>query len=287
MKEKKPYYKNITRSKYTQSLQALLADTHKAADWLNRVFKKETEPTTNNNKSNDYIRRKSVVMTAQMASFLKLTLVGDGGVGKSCLILQYMYGDFVEEYEPTKADAYRRNIMLQGDEVQIDILDTAGQEDYPAVRDGYLKHGDGFLLVFDLTNRETFESVKSHRENVLRVKADDENLPIILVGNKNDLKTNRKISTEEANGLANKWHIPYIETSAKTKENVDKAFCEIFIKIKELKAARRAAGLANGNGKQKAGNALTKEEEEAVRADSMRKRMQKFYKNAKKNCLIL
>ena len=70
-------------------------------------------------------------MTAQMASFLKLTLVGDGGVGKSCLILQYMYGDFVEEYEPTKADAYRRNIMLQGDEVQIDILDTAGQEDYP------------------------------------------------------------------------------------------------------------------------------------------------------------
>ena len=70
---------------------------------------------------------------------------------------------FVEEYEPTKADAYRRTIQLQGDEVQIDILDTAGQEDYPAVRDGYLKHGDGFLLVFDLTNRETFESVKNHR----------------------------------------------------------------------------------------------------------------------------
>jgi len=52
---------------------------------------------------------------------------------------------------------------LQGDEVQIDILDTAGQEDYPAVRDGYLKHGDGFLLVFDLTNKETFESIKNHR----------------------------------------------------------------------------------------------------------------------------
>jgi GTPase SAR1 family protein len=150
-----------------------------------------------------------------------------------------------------------------------------------------LKHGDGFLLVFDITNRETFESVKSHRENVLRVKADDENLPIILVGNKMDLNSSRKITFEEASSLAARWHIPYIETSAKTKENVDKAFCEIFIKIKDLKAARRAAGLANGNQKPKPGSTLTEEEEKAIRADSLRKRIQKFYKNAKQNCLIL
>jgi GTPase SAR1 family protein len=151
-----------------------------------------------------------------------------------------------------------------------------------------LKHGDGFLLVFDVTNRETFESVKSHRENVLRVKADDENLPIILVGNKMDLKSSRKIAIEEASALAAKWNIPYIETSAKTKENVDKAFCEIFIKIKDLKAARRAAGLSNGNQKQpKPGSTLTEEEEKAIRADSLRKRIQKFYKNAKQNCHIL
>lgn len=76
----------------------------------------------------------------------------------------------MEEYEPTKADAYRRTITLQGDEVQIDILDTAGQEDYPAVRDGYLKHGDGFLIVFDLTNKETYESIKNHRYFILFIK---------------------------------------------------------------------------------------------------------------------
>lgn len=227
-------------------------------------------------------------MTASMASFLKLTLVGDGGVGKSCLILQYMYGDFVEEYEPTKADAYRRTITLQGDEVQIDILDTAGQEDYPAVRDGYLKHGDGFLLVFDLTNRETFESIKNHRENVLRVKADDQNLPIILIGNKKDLNMSRRILFDEANNLATNWNIPYIETSAKTRENVDRAFSEIFVKIKDLKTQRqRIAGPTAGVKKPTgAENNLTKEEEEAIRADSLRKRVKKFYLNAKKRCFL-
>ncbi|CAF0838483.1 unnamed protein product [Brachionus calyciflorus] len=222
-------------------------------------------------------------MTAQMASFLKLTLVGDGGVGKSCLILQYMYHDFVEEYEPTKADAYRRTIVLQGEEVQIDILDTAGQEDYAAVRDGYLKHGDGFLLVFDVTNRETFESIKNHRENVLRVKADDQNLPIILIGNKSDLKQNRLISYEEANRRAEEWGIPYIETSAKTRENVDRAFSEIFLKIKDIKQIRRQ------NPQQfpiPASSVLTPEEEKVVQEHSTRKRMKKFYQNFKKKCKI-
>ncbi len=191
---------------------------------------------------------------------------------------------FVEEYEPTKADAYRRTITLQGDEVQIDILDTAGQEDYPAVRDGYLKHGDGFLLVFDLTNRETFESIRNHRENVLRVKMDDKTLPILLVGNKMDLKSNRKVSYEEAADLANRWNIPYIETSARTRENVDRAFSEIFLKIKDIKAVRRANNLARGLAASTKN--LSKEEEDAVRKDSMRKRIKKFYQNAKKKCLI-
>jgi Ras-related protein Ral-A len=173
---------------------------------------------------------------------------------------------------------------LQGDEVQIDILDTAGQEDYPAVRDGYLKHGDGFLLVFDLTNRETFESVKNHRENVLRVKMDDKTLPIILVGNKMDLKSSRKVSYEEAADLAARWNIPYIETSARTRENVDRAFSEIFVKIKEIKAVRRANNLARGLAASTKN--LSKDEEEAVRKDSMKKRIKKFYQNAKKKCLI-
>lgn len=229
---------------------------------------------------------------------------------------------FIEEYEPTKADAYRRTIQLQGDEVQIDILDTAGQEDYAAVRDGYLKHGDGFLLVFDLTNRETFESIKNHRffitfflfllladmtyliiiiiskrENVLRVKADDSNLPIIMIGNKKDLDKSRRILYDEANTLATNWNIPYIETSAKTRENVDRAFSEIFVKIKELKAQRQrnSTMAANSNSKNTRGASaspayydsnLTKEEEDAIREHSLKKRIKKYYQNVKKKCIL-
>ena len=103
------------------------------------------------------------------------------------------------------------------------------------------------------------------------------------------MTSNRKVSYEEAAGLAAKWNISYIESSAKTRENVDKAFSEIFVKIKDLKAMRRAQnGQSNnvGNGNSKS-TKLTKEEEEAIRADSMRKRIQKFYKNAKKRCLLM
>jgi GTPase SAR1 family protein len=149
-----------------------------------------------------------------------------------------------------------------------------------------LKHGDGFLLVFDLTNRETFESVKSHRENVLRVKAEEENLPIILVGNKCDLTASRRVTLDEATDLANKWRISYIETSAKTRQNVDKVFSEIFLKIKDLKKFKKNGVTAGQSGK-KSGNSLTREEEEAVRADSLRKRIHKYYKNAKANCNLL
>jgi GTPase SAR1 family protein len=146
-----------------------------------------------------------------------------------------------------------------------------------------LKHGDGFLLVFDLSNRETFESVKNHRDNVLRVKAEDPNLPIILIGNKSDLQSQRKISQEEAVALAQKWNIEYIETSAKTRENVDKAFSEIFVKIKNIKQLRRANPTQFPT---PPAARMTKDEEKAVREDSTRKRVKKFYQNFRKKCTI-
>lgn len=121
-----------------------------------------------------------------------------------------------------------------------------------------------------------------------------------MIGNKKDLNTSRRILFDEANNLAASWNIPYIETSAKTMENVDKAFSEIFVKIKDLKTQRHRNTNMNGNGtnnnnnntKSKGAannvrdNNLTKEEEEAIRADSLRKRVKKFYQNAKKRCFI-
>ena len=88
---------------------------------------------------------------------------------------------------------------------------------------------------------------------MLRVKCDDPQLPIILIGNKSDLAASRRVTHDEALGLAQSWHMPYVETSAKTRDHVDKAFSQIFIAIKELKAERqRTAAAASGGGGRKA-----------------------------------
>lgn len=164
----------------------------------------------------------------------KVIMVGSGGVGKSALTLQFMYDEFVSDYEPTKADSYRKKVVLDGGEAQIDILDTAGQEDYAAIRDNYFRSGEGFLCVFSITEQESFQATADFREQILRVK-DDENIPFLLVGNKCDLEGNRKVSQEEANAKAAEWNVPYVETSAKTNVNVDKVFFDLMREIKRRK----------------------------------------------------
>ncbi|XP_033219569.1 ras-related protein Ral-a isoform X2 [Belonocnema kinseyi] len=165
----------------------------------------------------------------------KVIMVGSGGVGKSALTLQFMYDEFVENYEPTKADSYRKKVVLDGEEVQIDILDTAGQEDYAAIRDNYFRSGEGFLCVFSITEDDSFQATQEFREQILRVK-NDENIPFLLVGNKSDLQEKRKVSLAEAQGRSQQWGVPYVETSAKTRENVDKVFFDLMRAI----AARKA-----------------------------------------------
>jgi len=159
-------------------------------------------------------------------ALLKVIMVGSGSVGKSALTLQFMYDEFVEDYEPTKADSYRKKVMLDNEEVQIDILDTAGQEDYASIRDTYFRSGEGFLCVFSITEYESFRDTQEFREQILRVKG-NEPVPFILVGNKADLAHRRRVSYEDAQRLANYWQCPYVETSAKTRMNLDRIFYDI------------------------------------------------------------
>ncbi|XP_055302372.1 ras-related protein Ral-a isoform X3 [Sitodiplosis mosellana] len=164
----------------------------------------------------------------------KVIMVGSGGVGKSALTLQFMYDEFVEDYEPTKADSYRKKVVLDGEEVQIDILDTAGQEDYAAIRDNYFRSGEGFLCVFSITDDESFQSTLEFREQILRVK-NDESIPFLLVGNKCDLNDKRKVPLAECQERSSLWGVPYVETSAKTRENVDKIFYDLIRDISTRK----------------------------------------------------
>ena len=145
-----------------------------------------------------------------------------------------MYDEFVEDYEPTKADSYQKKVVLDGEEVQIDILDTAGEEDYAAIRDNYFRSGEGFLCVFSITQDESFQATKEFREQIVRVK-EKETIPFILVGNKSDLTDQRAVTLANAQAQANEWKVPYVETSAKTRENVDKVFFDLMREIREQK----------------------------------------------------
>jgi len=183
-------------------------------------------------------------------SLHKVIMVGSGGVGKSALTLQFMYDEFVEDYEPTKADSYRKKVVLDGEEVQIDILDTAGQEDYAAIRDNYFRSGEGFLCVFSITEDDSFQSTQEFREQILRVKGDT-NIPFILVGNKADLTNSRKVQQTTANNRAAQWQVPYVETSAKTRENVDKVFYDLMREIRSRKVSDDSQGKTDKPGKKK------------------------------------
>ncbi|XP_065182142.1 ras-related protein Ral-A-like [Sycon ciliatum] len=180
----------------------------------------------------------------------KVIMVGSGGVGKSALTLQFMYDEFVSDYEPTKADSYRKQVVLDGAETQIDILDTAGQEDYAAIRDNYFRSGEGFLCVFSIVENESFHATSEFREQILRVKQNDR-VPFLLVGNKCDLDDKRQVSTKDAQDRATHWGVPYVETSAKTKHNVDKVFYDLMREIRARKAAEGDDGVAPKKKKKK------------------------------------
>lgn len=127
-------------------------------------------------------------------------------------------------------DNYRREVTVNGTQCQIDILDTGGQEDYVRIRDNYFIGGEGFFCVFSIVERESFAAMNDHREQILRVKGTQE-IPMILVGNKVDLEHRREVSQQEAEHLAQSWGITYIETSAKTSVNIDKAYTNLLIEI--------------------------------------------------------
>lgn len=163
----------------------------------------------------------------------KLVVVGAGGVGKSALTIQLIQNHFVDEYDPTIEDSYRKQVVIDGETCLLDILDTAGQEEYSAMRDQYMRTGEGFLLVFAINNAKSFEDINTYREQIKRVKDADE-VPMVLVGNKCDLPT-RTVDVKQAAEAAKTYSIPFIETSAKTRMGVDDAFYTLVREIRKDK----------------------------------------------------
>jgi len=164
-----------------------------------------------------------------------ITVMGPGGVGKSCLTIRLVSGSFVKKYDPTIEDNYKKQMEVDGRAVMLDIMDTAGQEEFTSLRGQYIASGQGFMLVFSVTSESSFLSVDHFHTDVLRTK-DTNNFPIILIANKVDRPDKRKVSAEEAQKKAKNWGVKYIETSAKTNQNVLESFQELVRTIDEWRA---------------------------------------------------
>jgi len=170
----------------------------------------------------------------------KLVIVGGGGVGKSALTIQLIQNHFIDEYDPTIEDCYRKQVTIDEETCLLDILDTAGQEEYSAMRDQYMRTGQGFLCVYSITNRTSFEEIVSFREQITRVK-DVDKVPMVIVGNKLDLDGDRAVSQSEGKDLAASFGCPWMETSAKARIRVQDAFFELVREIRKSKTPDKTA----------------------------------------------
>jgi GTPase KRas protein len=179
-------------------------------------------------------------------------ILGSGGVGKSALTIRLVSDNFYVDYDPTIEDSYRRQVMVDDEPAMLDITDTAGQEEFNSMQDQWMRDGKGFLLVYSITSRPSFEEVSVLRDKIIRTKESDK-VPIVLCGNKCDLKDERQVQYNEGQDLASKWGIPFFETSAKNKLNSETCFVAL---VKEVRNLNKSANGGRNGGKKKACNIL-------------------------------
>jgi len=153
----------------------------------------------------------------------KYIIVGDTAVGKSCLLLQFTDKRFQAQHDLTIGVEFgSRTISIDQQQVKLQIWDTAGQEKFRSITRSYYRGAAGALLVYDVTRRETFEHVTGWLEDC--IKYSSASIVIMLIGNKSDLDPQRQVTRQEGEEFAKKHNLFFLETSAKSAENVDEAF---------------------------------------------------------------
>ncbi|KEQ77471.1 ras-domain-containing protein, partial [Aureobasidium namibiae CBS 147.97] len=168
--------------------------------------------------------------------------LSSGGVGKSCLTAQFVQGIWIERYDPTIEDSYRKQCDVDGRQVILEILDTAGTEQFSD--ELYMKSGQGFLLVFSITSSSSLKELSELRDQLVNLK-DDPHVPIVLVGNKSDLEEDRAVSRAAAFAVSSGWgNVPYYEASARTRQNVTEVFVDVCRQImhKDLQNGKGGGG---------------------------------------------
>ncbi|CAH00393.1 Ypt1 [Kluyveromyces lactis] len=177
-------------------------------------------------------------MNTEYDYLFKLLLIGDSGVGKSCLLLRFADDTYTNDYISTIGVDFKiKTVELDGKTVKLQIWDTAGQERFRTITSSYYRGAHGIIIVYDVTDQESFNNVKTWLQEIDRFGT--AGVLKLLVGNKNDLTDKKVVDTEVAKEFADSIGIPFIETSALDSSNVEEAFLIMTKQIKESVAKQQ------------------------------------------------
>jgi len=171
-------------------------------------------------------------MSTEYDYLFKLLLIGDSGVGKSCLLLRFADDSYTDSYISTIGVDFKiRTVDLDGKKVKLQIWDTAGQERFRTITSSYYRGAHGIIIVYDITDTESFANVKQWLFEIGRFAS--ESVCKLLVGNKCDLQHKRTVPYEKAKAFADELNIPFLEASAKNATNVEPPFLTMASEIKK------------------------------------------------------
>ena len=208
-----------------------------------------------------------------------ISIIGDSSTGKTSLIIKFTQSQFDENLTPTIGiDYFFKDVTCKdGNTYKIKIMDTAGQEQYHSMTLNMLKICKGILLVYSITDKDSFNNLESKWINEINDSVDVNNIPIVLIGNKKDLEDERVIEEQSAREFANKFNIKFFETSSKTGENVDLAFKELINEVVKSKNNVNKNEIKNENQNQNINNNININQTYILKLDN-----QKMYKKQKK-----
>ena len=181
---------------------------------------------------------------------IRTVIVGAGAVGKSTLTISFYRNLFIDIYEPTIEDSYRKLVTLaDATTCLLEVLDVAGEEEYSAIKDQNARTAQGFLVIYSITDANSFDVMMVNIEQILRVK-DLDYVPMVIMGNKCDLESGRQVETQAGEKGAAMYNVPFFETSAKFAINVEEAFMTLANEVTRFKTTENNRRNKRGKKKQ-------------------------------------
>jgi len=167
----------------------------------------------------------------------KIAVMGFQNVGKSSLCVQFVDGVFVSTYDPTIENTFQTSVKVGGDQYALELIDTAGQDEFSDFPEQYSMGIHGYILVYSITNERSLTTVRDLYRKLLDIKG-RVNVPVVLVGNKTDLANSRVVTTDAGRRLAEGWGAVFVEVTAKSRENVTDVFTKVVMEIEKTTKKR-------------------------------------------------